>query len=168
MTQIHGTESDGIGIDAATRARIGDFLASYAHAIDDGEVERWPDFFTEDGRYHLATRESHAAGLPIGIITDNSRAMLRDRVAALREANIYEPHVYNHLLGPAVLQATAEGWRARSNFQVVRTMQDGRADLFATGRYFDRVVAREGRLLFAERLVLIDSRRIDILLVLPL
>jgi anthranilate 1,2-dioxygenase small subunit len=47
-------------------------------------------------------------------------------------------------------------------------MQDGRSDLFATGRYLDRIVEEEGALRFAERVVLLDSRRVDILLVLPL
>ena len=33
------------------------------------------------------------------MIFANSRGMLRDRVASLREANIYERHVYRHFLG---------------------------------------------------------------------
>jgi anthranilate 1,2-dioxygenase small subunit len=94
---------------------------------------------------------------------------LRDRVAALCLANIYEPHGYNRLLGrAAIVPAPEGGWRARSNFHVVRIMQDGRSDLFAIGRYLDRIVEEEGALRFAERMVLLDSRRLDILLMLPL
>ena len=48
--------------DVALRARIDDFLADYAHAIDDGEFQRWPSFFTEDGVYQVITRENFEAG----------------------------------------------------------------------------------------------------------
>jgi len=40
--------------------------------------------------------------------------------------------------------------------------------VFACGRYLDRVVEDSGRLRLAERTVVIDSRRIDTLLVIPL
>ena len=36
-------------IDLARRALIEDFLADYADAIDDGDLTRWPDYFTADG-----------------------------------------------------------------------------------------------------------------------
>ena len=73
------------------REAIEELLADYAEAIDDGALERWPAFFTEDGEYQIITRESHDAGLPIGILYCDSRGMMEDRVHALRTANIYEP-----------------------------------------------------------------------------
>jgi anthranilate 1,2-dioxygenase small subunit len=150
------------------RVRIADFLAAYAHAIDDGELERWPGFFAEDGVYRITTRENHAAGLPMGIMLCEGRGMMADRVLALRTANVFEPHSYCHLLGPAVLGECDGGLSARSNFQVVRTMQDGAMTLFAAGRYLDRIrLGRDGPL-FAERTVVLESRRVDVLLVYPL
>ena len=47
-------------------------------------------------------------------------------------------------------------------------MQDGRKELFATGKYLDTVVLDDGVPKFQERLVVLDSRHIDILLVIPL
>jgi len=48
-------------------------------------------------------------------------------------------------------------------------MRDGRMDLFATGRYLDRVAAdAEGGLRFRERLAVCDSARFDTLVALPL
>jgi hypothetical protein len=47
-------------------------------------------------------------------------------------------------------------------------MRDGRMDLFAAGVYLDRVRDDEGRLRFAERIVVCDSSRIDTLLAIPL
>ena len=57
---------------------------------------------------------------------------------------------------------------AETPFLVVRTMRDGRMDLFATGMYLDRVREEDGRLRFAERIVVCDSSRIDTLLAIPL
>jgi anthranilate 1,2-dioxygenase small subunit len=56
----------------------------------------------------------------------------------------------------------------RSNFCVFRIAQDGDTVTFATGRYLDRLEREHGELRFKERRVVLDSRRVDILLVLPL
>lgn len=150
------------------RDAIEDLLTDYAEAIDDGALERWPGFFTEDGEYQIITRESHDAGLPIGILYCNSRGMMEDRVRALRTANIYEPHAYRHLLGRPRFEAQGDGFAVRSNFCVFRIAQGGDTVTFATGRYLDRLVRDGGTLRFRSRRVVLDSRRVDILLVLPL
>jgi anthranilate 1,2-dioxygenase small subunit len=51
---------------------------------------------------------------------------------------------------------------------VFRIAQDGETVVFATGRYLDRIVEESGTLRFKSRRVVLDSRRVDILLVLPL
>ena len=68
----------------------------------------------------------------------------------------------------SVLESTRAENRVRSNFTVTRTMSDGAMSVFACGRYLDRVVEDAGRLVLAERTVVLDSRRIDTLLVIPL
>jgi anthranilate 1,2-dioxygenase small subunit len=150
------------------REAIEELCADYAEAIDDGQLERWPGLFTADGEYQIITRESHDAGLPIGILYCDSRAMMEDRVRALRTANIYEPHAYRHLLGRPRFAPDGDGLAVRSNFCVFRIAQDGDTVTFATGRYMDRIVSDGGALRFRSRRVIIDSRRVDILLVLPL
>ncbi len=47
-------------------------------------------------------------------------------------------------------------------------MSDGAMSVFAYGKYLDRVADDAGRLRLAERVVVLDSRRIDTLLVIPL
>ena len=150
------------------RDEIEELLADYAEAIDDGALERWPGFFTEDGEYQIITREGFDADLPIGIMYCDSRAMMEDRVRALRTANIYEPHAYRHLLGQPRFEAAGDGFAVRSNFCVFRIAQDGDTVTFATGRYLDRMVRNGGALRFRSRRVVLDSRRVDVLLVLPL
>jgi 3-phenylpropionate/cinnamic acid dioxygenase small subunit len=156
--------------DLALRARVEDLLLDCAHAIDDGALQAWPGFFTEDGRYKIQSRESYEAGLPMGVMTCEGAGMMRDRVLALGTANIFEPHTYSHVLGRPRLRGEAGGTiGARTNFLVTRTMQEGRMDVFAAGKYLDRIAPQpDGGLKFAERLVVLESRRIDILLVFPL
>ncbi|KGT79669.1 hypothetical protein MA20_11870 [Bradyrhizobium japonicum] len=145
-------------------------IASYAHAMDDGEIDRWPQFFTPNGIYHLTTKENHEASLPIGIMRCVGRGMMIDRVKAFHTANIFEPHTYNHVIGyPAMSYDKATGRvTARSNFQVIRIMEAGRMDLYATGKYLDIIQEEGGSLKFMERVVVLDSRNVDILLVVPL
>jgi 3-phenylpropionate/cinnamic acid dioxygenase small subunit len=142
---------------------------AYAHCIDDDTLEQWPDFFTPDGLYRITTAENQARGLPIGIIHADGQAMMRDRVLSLREANIYEPQRYRHILSEPLVTLEAEGaLRARTSFMVARITNGGETDLFATGVYEDRVVEGESGWLYAERVVVLDSDRIDTLLALPI
>ena len=105
-------------------------------------------FLSRDGRYRITTAENVAQGLPLPLIYTTSRAMLRDRVKALREANIYEGQRYRHVLGMPLIAAGESGAvRARTNFMVARVMRSGETMLFATGCYEDRVTfnARRSR-----------------------
>ncbi|HEX4894984.1 MAG TPA: aromatic-ring-hydroxylating dioxygenase subunit beta [Solimonas sp.] len=145
------------------------FNAAYAQAIDSDALEQWPAFFAENCRYRITNVENEREGLPAGIMYADSRAMLEDRVAALREANIYERHRYRHLLGlPLVLSADDTAAMARTPFMVARIMATGETLLFATGEYRDRFVRSNGKLLLAERVAVCDSSVTDTLLALPL
>jgi anthranilate 1,2-dioxygenase small subunit len=149
---------------------IHNFQAAYARCLDDQRLEAWPDFFLADALYRVTTADNHRRGLQAGLIWANSQAMLRDRISALREANIYERHAYRHILGLPLVERQADGTtRAETPFMVARIMRDGTTDLFATGRYLD-VFARDaaGALKLRERVVVCDSSRIDTLLAIPL
>ena len=143
--------------------------AAYAQAIDTDALEQWPAFFAPRCRYRITNVENEREGLPAGIVYADSRAMLEDRIAALREANIYERHRYRHLLGmPLVESASDDEATARTPFMVARIMATGETMLFATGEYRDRFVREGGRLLLAERVAVCDSTVTDTLLALPL
>jgi 3-phenylpropionate/cinnamic acid dioxygenase small subunit len=143
--------------------------ADYARAIDDDRLEDWPDFFTESCLYSITSADNHRQGLPLGVVYADSKAMVRDRVTALRRANIYERQTYRHVVGlPAILGDTDRGLRTETPFLVVRIMRDGRMDLFATGRYVDVLGEEAGALRFRERVVVCDSNRVDTLLAIPL
>lgn len=149
--------------------RVADLNARYADAIDSDRLEAWPELFCEHGVYRITTAENAEQDLPLAMIYTTSRAMLRDRVKALREANIYEDQRYRHVLGTPLIHAAEVGvMRARTSFMVARVMRTGETMLFATGRYEDRVVLDGATAMFAEKTVIIDSRQIDTLLAIPL
>jgi anthranilate 1,2-dioxygenase small subunit len=142
--------------------------AAYAHALDADRLEEWPNFFTENGVYRITTAESEARGLPLPVLYAEGRPMLRDRVASLRHANIYEPQRYRHIVSSILVEKLDSG-KAKSiaNFLVIRVMENGDTLLFASGRYLDRIaLATQPR--YEERVVICDSRRFDTLLAIPL
>jgi 3-phenylpropionate/cinnamic acid dioxygenase small subunit len=158
-------------VDIELQLTVENLLARYAHAIDDDRLEAWPDFFVEQGRYRITTAENHERGLPLSLVYADSRAMLRDRVNALRHANVYEAQRYRHVISSVLVERIdANTARAVSAFQVVRIMHSGETMLFASGRYLDRIrlAGEQGLALFAERVVVIDSRRVDTLMAIPL
>lgn len=144
--------------------------ADYARAIDDDRLEEWPEFFHERCLYKITTADNHRRGLELGLVYADSKGMLKDRVAALREANVYERQRYRHIVGlPAILGEQDGEARVESPFLVTRIMRDGTMEIFATGRYLDRVGADvAGALKYRERIVVCDSARFDTLLALPL
>ena len=150
--------------------RIAMLNAAYAAALDADRLEDWAGFFAEDCLYRVTTADNHRQGLPAGAIYAEGRAMLEDRVFALRKANIYERHAYRHVIGlPVVLEGVGPLVRAETPFVVVRTMRGGAMEVFAAGRYLDEIrVGEDGVLRFLERTVICDGTGFDTLLAIPL
>ena len=156
-------------VDDKVRLGISELIAAYADCIDDDRLEEWPDFFVDDCRYLITDRDSHEAGLKHGVIYCASRGMLVDRVTSLRRVLMFETHRYRHLVGPTrILSLDGGAAETRSNLFVARIMHDGGTSLFATGRYLDRIDVSRQPYRFIERLVVLDSQKIDTLLVIPL
>ncbi len=156
--------------------------AAYARAIDTDRLEEWPGFFADPCSYVITSADNHREGLEGGIVYCDSHGMLRDRISALRDANIYERHHYRHILGAPfivdepdthVAAGSSQGGRqlqviSETPFLVARIMRTGDTAVFATGRYLDTYVIEDGKALIEKRIVVCDSSRIDTLLVIPL
>jgi anthranilate 1,2-dioxygenase small subunit len=107
--------------------------------------------------------------MPLGLIHATSRNKLKDRDSALREANIYEPQRYGHLVSSIkIVEDGGEVLDLITNFLVVRTMQEGDMTLFAAGRYVDLVVLDGGDWKLARKEVVLDTRQIDTILAIPI
>jgi anthranilate 1,2-dioxygenase small subunit len=160
-------------LDAMVRRwELEQLFTDYVQCLDSDELERWPDFFTEDCFYRITSAENYEASSPLGLIYATSRNMLKDRVSALRGANIYEPQRYRHLVSSIKIVGDAversDHLDLMANFLVVRTMQDGEMTIFGAGRYVDRVRRDAGTWRFASKTVVLDSRQIDTLLAIPI
>ena len=160
---------DGTPLDAGVAMRIDRLMARYASAIDNGEFEEWPPLFVDDGEYRIVTRTDFEAGRDFGIWYCNNRAMLEDRVNAIRSVNVYEPHVYRHVLGPTeVLSVDGDVVACETSYLLVRTSMEGDMQVFSAGRYVDRVTLRDALARLQSRVVVTDSARYDTLVALPL
>jgi 3-phenylpropionate/cinnamic acid dioxygenase small subunit len=156
-------------MDIQLQLTVENLLARYVHAIDDDRLEDWPGFFVEKGRYRITTAENYERGLPLSIIYADSRAMLADRVSALRHANIYEAQRYRHVVSSTLVERVdVDTARSISNVQVLRVMHSGESMVFASGRYLDRIRLNDKDPCFEEKVVVLDSRAIDTLLAIPL
>lgn len=130
----------------------------YALALDAGDLERWPTFFTEDAVYRLQSRENFDRGLPLCTLAFESRGMLKDRVYGARDTIYHDPYHQRHVVGaPRVLGMGDDGIRAEASYVVIRTKRDAMAEILSVGRYVDRIVRVDGALLFAERHVIFDN-----------
>lgn len=56
-----------------------------------------------------------------------------------------------------MLSVGDDGIRAEASYVVIRTKRDAMAEILSVGRYVDRIVRDDGRLLFAERHVIFDN-----------
>jgi hypothetical protein len=64
--------------------------------------------------------------------------------------------------------ARGSGAAVESNFHVLRTSADGTVVTYGCGRYLDEIVQSWGGMQFRKRTVVLDSSRINTLLVIPL
>ena len=157
-------------MDPAVLFEISALNAACASVLDNDRLEQWPDFFQEQCLYKVTTADNFAKGYQAGIIYADTRAMLIDRVAALRTANIYERQRYRHILGMPLIETATDGSiAAETSFLVVRTMREGQMDVFVAGVFLDRLRRDpSGAWRYAERIVVCDSQRFDTLLAIPL
>ena len=151
------------------RTAVYDLYAEYGGLLDAGDFDGWLALFAAECRYTVMPWENERRGLPSGLIYCDSRAVLEDRIRALREANKYNIHSDRHLIGlPRILGEDGEGTRVEAPFTVFQSDQEGATRLFATGLYRDHLVVEGGRPRFRSKLILLDTFAVPSLLATPL
>ena len=140
------------------RLEIEDLYTAYAATLDNDDLDAWPDLFTEDCLYQVIPRDNFDRDLPLALIRCESRAMLRDRVTAVRETTMFEPRYVRHLISNIRVSPETDGViEAQANYAVFETMTDAYTRVFNVGRYLDKLVREDGRLLFSEKRCVYDS-----------
>ena len=162
------------GDPGGDRAAIHDLLAGYGALLDAEKYDEWLDLFAAECRYNVMPRENYDRGLPAALIFCDSRAMLEDRIRALREANKFNIHKDRHLIGlPRIIGPHADGpepgdLEIEAPFAVYQTDQEGETRLFATGLYCDRLAVGQNGLKIRDKLILLDTFAVPSLLATPL
>ena len=143
--------------------------ADYASAVDSGNWDLWPEFFTDDGVYRLQPRENHERGFPLATLAFTSKGMLKDRVYGIKETLFHDPYYQRHVVGTPIVRSAEGGqFRCEANYAVFRTKLSDASTVFNVGRTLDTVVRTPGGLKFASRLVVYDSEMIPNSIIYPI
>lgn len=143
---------------AVLRSEIEAFHAEYCAALDANDVERWPDFFCEDARYRITSRENALLDMPVGLVYCEGRDMIRDRALAVAHSQMFAPRHMLHMLGVTrVIEEGGDGIVSQTPFILLQTLVEGPSTVHLAGTYFDRFVRSGEQLLLADRQVVHDT-----------
>ena len=143
--------------------------ADYASAVDSGDWDLWPEFFTDQCVYRLQPRENHERGFPLVTLSFTSKGMLKDRVYGIKETLFHDPYYQRHVIGaPRVLAVDGDDIRCEANYAVFRTKPSEPTTVFNVGRYIDTVRRTPQGLRFASKLAVFDSELIPNSIIYPI
>jgi salicylate 5-hydroxylase small subunit len=161
------TSSTSIGF--ADYLEVSQLHADYARAVDSGDWDLWPEFFTDECIYKLIPRENHERGFPLATLFFESKGMLKDRAYGIRETLFHDPYYQRHLVGaPLILRADGERIEVEANYAVFRTKLSQESTVFNVGRYLDVIVRTPAGLKFQQRLCVYDSEMIPNSIIYPI
>src|SRR3979490_2866975 len=160
---------------ASDRAKLGElrwlveeFHYEYAGVVDRCEVERWPEFFTEDGVYRLIARDNADANLPLSLMSCEGVGMLKDGVYAIAHTEMFAPRYIQHFIINIRVRPSQEPYiTAAANYLSLETLIDEPTRLLQSGKYHDVLLLRGETLLIKERRCIYDTVLIPTCVVYP-
>ena len=156
-------------VDMQTWFGIQQLYADYASAVDSGQWDLWPEFFTEQCIYKLQPRENYERGFPLSTLSLTSKGMLKDRVYGISETLYHDPYYQRHVVGAPIVRKVEEGRiYSEANYAVFRTKYDKESTVFNVGRYLDIIVQTPEGFKFAERVCVYDSEMIPNSIIYPI
>lgn len=155
--------------DVALQLEVERLYTTYATAIDDLRLDDWCALFCEDCFYTIQPRDNYDRGLPLAIMRCESRAMLADRVRAIRETMMYEPRYIRHQITNVRIDKTSPSIEAQANYSVFEVLPDELPKILSVGRSIDRIEREaDGALRFREKRVVYDSVLVPNSIIYPL
>ncbi|PKO42494.1 MAG: salicylate hydroxylase [Betaproteobacteria bacterium HGW-Betaproteobacteria-3] len=149
--------------------RIVQLHADYARAVDSGNWNLWPEFFTDQCVYKLIPRENHERGFPLATLFFESKGMLQDRVYGIQETLFHDPYYQRHVVGaPLIHKVDAERFEVEANYAVFRTKLSQESTVYNVGRYLDVIVRTPEGLKFSSRYCVYDSEMIPNSIIYPI
>jgi anthranilate 1,2-dioxygenase small subunit len=157
-----------IALPEALRREVEDFHAAYADTLDRGDIEAWPEFFTDDAVYRVIARDNLEAGLPLCLMLCEGKGMLKDRAYAIAHTEMYAPRYLQHQI--SLIRVTAfddAKVSGEANYVLFETLVDEPTRMLQVGRYRDTFARTESGLLLAERVCVYDSVTVPNCMVFP-
>ena len=154
-------------VPATLRGEVRDLNDDYACALDEADLDRWAGFFTEDCHYRVVSLENFKQGLPLSTLACHGIGSVRDRIAAIRQTAVFEPRTLRHIVSSVRAQGEGGELAAQANFAIFESLSDREPHILMVGRYLDKLVRRDGRLLLRERLCVYDNYRVRTSLIYP-
>ena len=166
-SRIVGELPGGLEVRALA-AELSDLYDEVTDYLDDDQIERFPSYFIDECMYQVVSRENYSQGLPQAAIYCDGIGMVRDRITALRETQVYVPRTWRHFIsGVRVAALHADEIHARANFMVTESMSDAEPTILLVGQYIDVLVRRGERLMFKQHLAVYDNYRVVRSLIVP-
>ncbi|HEY4075177.1 MAG TPA: aromatic-ring-hydroxylating dioxygenase subunit beta [Herbaspirillum sp.] len=158
LSGFAATEIDRISA-REMRFAIEEFNTEYCAVLDSGEVELWPEFFTEDALYRVTAKENADAGMLVGLVYAEGKKMLHDRATAIARTQMFAPRYNLHVVGNVRVLNIVDGCEifAQTNFILLQTLVEGPTTLHLAGKYYDRFEMKNGEMLLKERQVVYDT-----------
>ncbi len=151
------------------RFEVEEFYYEYADCLDECDVERWPDFFTEDCLYKIVSRENFERNLPLATMMCEGKGGLKDRVVALTQTAVFHDRALRHLISNIRVKGVKDGViDVQANYAVLETLANEYTKVFNTGKYLDKLVRENDRLRFKEKLCVFDSVMVPASLIYPI
>jgi len=148
---------------------ITQLYGDYASVLNNGDWEKWPDFFTEECLYIIQSRENNEGNFPLSTLHFESKDMLKDRVYAINHTLFHEHYYQRHIIGmPRFLGHHENIIKIEANYSVFRTKPDEFTTVFNVGRYVDELLVTNDGLRFKSKLCIFDSELIPNSLIYPI
>ena len=150
------------------RWEVEEFHYEYAAGLERGEIEQWPDFFTDDAFYRVIARDNEESGLPLGLIYCEGKGMLRDRAYAIVHTETFAPrYLQLRISNTRVFSADERTIKAEASYLLLETLVDEPSRVQQVGKYQDVFERVNGGLLIKDRKCVYDTVVIDTCLVFP-
>ena len=119
--------------------------------------------------YKIISRVNVERNHPIATMFCDGRAMLTERVSAIRNGSVFSQRYLRHLISNVrVMGQDGDAHIVKSNYVVLQTIQGEETKVFNAGQYVDKIIFGNGNPKFQEKLVIYDTIKIPGLLVVPI
>lgn len=142
-----------------------DLIRRTAARLDEEALDQWLELFAAKSEYEIKAYGPEIKSDMSWWKTDREELA---RILAEVHEHVRDPGKRLHLVTPISVELSGDSADALSHFGILRTTPDGKTEIYAAGRYEDRVLKENGSWLYECHRVILDTRMLDPFTHLPL